>query len=81
MTKRKHPHPAADIKWRSCDSSNVEAIGWDNKAGVYILFKSGGLYLYPGVSRQRAVAAWTAESTGAYVNKIIIPNYESVKIA
>jgi KTSC domain len=74
-------HEAIDIRWREVESSNVQAIGWDNKNGMYVLFNHGGLYLYKDVSRQRAVACFRAESVGKYVNKNIIPHFTATKIA
>lgn len=72
---------AIDIRWREVESSNVQAVGWDNENGMYVLFKNGGLYLYKDVTRQRAVACFRAESVGKYVNKKIIPNFKATKIA
>jgi hypothetical protein len=73
--------PAIHIEWRSTpESSNVEAVGWDNKDNMYVLFKHGGLYLYRDVARQRVVAAAASDSIGKYVHREIIPNYPAVKI-
>jgi hypothetical protein len=72
--------PATHIEWRRAESSNVEAVGWDGQNNMYVLFKHGGLYVYQDVSRQRVVAAASAESVGKYVNREIIPNYTAVKI-
>lgn len=74
-------HPAKKIRWREADSSNVQAVGWDNEDNMYILFKHGGLYLYKDVTRQRVVAASRAESVGKYVNNEIIPHFTAIKIA
>jgi hypothetical protein len=77
----KPAHPAIDIRWRTVESSNVQAVGWDNANGMYVYFKSGGLYLYKDVTRQRAVACFRASSVGQYVNKKIIPHFKATKIA
>jgi hypothetical protein len=43
------------ITWRDVESSNVERVGW-GRTGMFVKFRSGAIYLYRGVSRQRAVA-------------------------
>lgn len=73
-------HPSLDIHWRTVESSNVRAVGWDNMNGMYVFFKSGGLYLYKDVSRQRAVACFMSPSVGQYVNKKIIPHFKATRI-
>lgn len=77
----KHPHPARQIQWRAADSSNIQAVGWDNEDNMYVLFKHGGLYMYKDVTRQRVVAASRAESVGKYVNEEIIKHFTAIKIA
>ena len=73
--------PALKIHWRSeFESSNVDAVGWDNLDNMYVLFKHGGLYMYENVSRQRVVAASRAESVGEYITHEIIPNFTGVRI-
>lgn len=72
---------AEEIKWRETpESSNVEAVGWDKHMRMYARFKSGSIYLYDGVSRQRAVACSRARSVGRYFNTVIKPNYTAVKV-
>lgn len=74
-------HPAEQIRWRlTPDSSNVCAVGWDSEMRMYARFKSGSVYLYEGVSRQRAVACSLAKSVGKYFNEHIKPNYKAVRI-
>lgn len=75
--------PAEQIRWRDTpESSNVARIGWDSTYNrMYAEFKSGSVYLYDGVSRQRAVACWRSRSVGRYFNKHIKPNYKAVRIA
>jgi hypothetical protein len=73
--------PAEHIRWRETpESSNVEAVGWDSDMRLYARFKGGSVYMYVGVSRQRAVAASRAQSVGRYFNDLIKPNYKAVKI-
>jgi hypothetical protein len=72
---------AEQIRWRETpESSNVAAIGWDGEERMYVRFHHGGVYLYDGVARQRAVACWRAPSVGVYFNKHIKPNYHCVKV-
>jgi len=73
-------HPAAIVKWKPVDSSNVTEVGWDRHQGMYVEFRSGAKYLYHGVTRQRAVACAMAPSVGSYINKKIKPNYECTRI-
>lgn len=75
-----HPYPAREIRWREVDSSNIEAIGWDNEDDLYVRFRGGRVYMYKGVSRQRAVALGLSRSPGQYVNKHVIPHYPSIKV-
>jgi hypothetical protein len=62
------------------DSSNVTYVGWQD-GDMVVWFKSGGLYRYTGVSRQRVVACALASSVGKYINCKIKPNYSAVKLA
>jgi hypothetical protein len=79
-------HPAAAIQWRPVESSNVAAVGWDRATGMYVEYRSGAVYRYAGVSRQRAVAcAYAATltrlaSVGAYVNRRVKPVFPSTRI-
>jgi hypothetical protein len=74
-------YPAEAVRWRETpDSSNVVAVGWDDAGNMYAHFRSGSIYLYVGVSRQRAVACAHAASVGHYFNSKIKPNYKAVKI-
>lgn len=73
-------HPAESVRWLSVDSSNVEAVGWDRHRNMYVIFKGGGAYVYPDVSRQRAVACAYAQSVGTYINRRIKPNFAAVKL-
>jgi hypothetical protein len=62
------------------DSSNVTYVGWQDDA-LIVWFKSGGLYRYEGVSRQRAVACALSKSVGGYINRVIRPRFEAVRLA
>lgn len=67
---------------RKIESSNIEWIGWP-KSGeplMIVQFKGGGRYAYLGVTRQRAVAASWATSTGKYINERIKPHHKVVKL-
>lgn len=74
----------ADNKWVNgyvvTDSSNVQHVGWKDGA-LYVLFKGGALYMYDGVSRQRAVACALADSVGKYLNQKIKPTYSCTRLA
>lgn len=74
--------PAEHIRWRDTpESSNVSAVGWDSDMRLYAKFKSGSIYMYEGVTRQRAVACSRATSVGRYFHEHIKPHYKAVKIA
>jgi hypothetical protein len=71
-----------EIIIREIHSSNVEWIGWP-KTGeplMIVQYNGGGRYGYIGVSRQKAVAASYAPSTGGYLNRVIKPNYKAVRL-
>jgi len=73
--------PAVQIRWRETpESSNVEAVGWDEDMNMYARFKGGTVYMYLNVHYQRAVAASRAKSVGRYFHEHIKPNYKAVKI-
>lgn len=67
---------------RTLESSNVSWLGWEQRgrAGLYVQYKSGGRYFYPGVSRQKCVSAANSKSVGSYINKRIKPHHEAVKL-
>lgn len=73
-------YPAEKITWREVNSSNVAAIGWDRGRRLYVQFKSSAIYLYEGISYQRAAACARAKSVGAYLAREIKPHYSAVKI-
>lgn len=74
-------YPASDkVRWREVESSNITRVGWDSAKNLYVVFHGGGMYLYKGVSRQRAVALAYAESVGRYLNRTIKPHYKATKL-
>lgn len=78
-------HPADTIRWRRVDSSNVEAVGWDRARGMYVRFRSGVVYRYANVSRQRAVACAHyrdvyGRSVGHYLNARVKPRFDCTRI-
>jgi len=75
----RHRYPAQPLVWQEVTSSNVEAVA-HRDGRMYVRFKGGAVYEYPGVSRQRAVACRCSASVGHYINRHIIPNFEAVKI-
>jgi len=71
------------VNLRLIESSNVESVAWPTSGEplMIVRFRSGYVYGYLGVSRQRAVAAAHAPSTGEYINSVIKPNFKAVKLA
>lgn len=72
------------VNSRIVDSSNVEAIAWPVTGEPLMIVKYKGnsaLYGYLGVSRQRAVAAANAKSTGSYINSRIKGYFKPVRLA
>lgn len=69
----------ADIQWRGVESSNVLRVGWSD-GGMYVMFRSGNIYFYYGVSRQRAVAMIRSTSVGRYLNSKIKGKFASERI-
>jgi hypothetical protein len=71
-----------NVRW--VNSSNVEWVGWpasDGEPLMLVKYSHDGIYGYVGVTRQRAVAAAHYPSTGEYINRIIKPVFDVVKIA
>jgi hypothetical protein len=58
------------------DSSNVEAIGYDQTAQeIHVRFLSGDTYVYHGVPQEIFDELMSAPSKGSYLNRVIKPNY------
>jgi hypothetical protein len=71
-----------ELRLRMINSSNVHWVAWPRSGEPVMLvkFKRGYVYAYLGVTRQKAVAAAHAPSTGHYINKKIKPHYAAVQI-
>lgn len=67
---------------RMVESGNVDWIGWPRSGEplMIVQFKGGARYAYLGVSRQQAVAASWATSTGQYIARRIKPKFKVVKL-
>lgn len=76
------PGAAVECQIRHVKSGNVEWIGWplSGEPCLIVQFRGGGRYAYLGVSRQQAVAAANASSTGIYINSRIKPFFEVAKL-
>jgi hypothetical protein len=70
------------VNLRTVKSSNVESVAWPTSGEplMIVRYRSGFVYGYLGVSRQRAVAAAHAPSTGEYINRAIKPYFKAVKL-
>jgi KTSC domain len=70
-----------NVRW--INSSNVDWVAWPKEGEplMIVKYRSGEMYGYIGVSRQRAVATAWSRSTGQYINKHIKPHFEVVKIS
>ncbi len=62
------------------DSSNVEAIGYEDSAmELYVQFVGGALYVYHGVPREVYDDLMAAPSKGSFLNRIIKGVYQFTK--
>ncbi len=60
------------------DSTNIEAVGYDEPAqDLYVQFEGGRIYIYSGVSTYTYEDLLSAPSKGSYFNREIKPNYEA----
>ena len=63
------------------DSSNVEAIGYDNDAQeLHVQFVHGTEYIYHGVSQEIFDQFMTAPSKGSFLNREIKNVYQVSKV-
>ncbi len=63
-------------------SSHLKSASYDPaKDRLRVSFKSGGVYDYAGVSTQRWNAFRRAPSSGGYLHRKIVPNYEDRKVS
>jgi len=60
-------------------SSNVARVGWKEQTLV-VEFKNGSIYAYWGVDRSVLRDLQLAESTGQFVDQMIKPYYECLKL-
>lgn len=62
------------------DSSNVEAVGYDDTAEeLHVQFLSGDAYVYHGVPREVFDGMLHASSKGSYLNREIKGTYQYTK--
>lgn len=60
------------IKIKTVKSSNIEAIGYDNDSQeLHVIFISGGLYIYHGVSKNVYDKLIIAPSKGKFIHNNI----------
>lgn len=58
------------------DSSNIEAIGYDQAAReLHVRFLHGDMYAYHGVPEDIYDELMAAQSKGSYLNRVIKGNY------
>lgn len=58
------------------DSSNIEAIGYDQAAQeLHVRFLSGDTYVYHGVPQETYDELMAAPSKGSYLNRVVKANY------
>ena len=63
------------------DSSNIEAIGYDEIAqDLHVLFLSGAIYAYHSVPREIYDAIMNAPSKGSFLNREVKGVYEYSKL-
>ena len=62
------------------DSSNIEAIGYDDDAqALHVQFLSGECYIYHGVPREIFDELMTAPSKGSFLNREVKAVYQFTK--
>ena len=67
------------MKKNKVESSNVDAIGYENNT-LYVDFKSGGQYKYYNVEEKVFHELLNAKSHGRYLNAYVKGHYEYAKI-
>lgn len=71
---------SAQIKWDHVDSSNVEAVAFDEPSSTLcVKFLGGGLYSYSNVSLEVYSALQYADSVGQFLNRVIKPLHTYTK--
>lgn len=59
------------------DSSNIEAIGYDDaQQELHVQFLSGSTYVYAAVSEETFQELLRADSKGSFFNREVKPNFE-----
>lgn len=62
------------------DSSNIEAIGYDDDTqGLHVRFLSGGYYIYSDVPREIFDDLMNAPSKGSFLNREVKNIYQFTK--
>lgn len=62
-----------DIVLNAVESSNVSALGYDEKTSrMAVQFKNGGMYHYEGVDPKTASGVMEAKSIGAAVHQTLV---------
>ena len=68
------------IKMQPVKSSNIEAIGYDDKqCDLFVRFHTGATYVYHGVPVDVFRQLMNSDSKGRYLNRIIKPSYRCEK--
>lgn len=63
------------------DSSSIVTIGYARVSGVLeVEFSNGGVYQYFGVPAREHARLMAAESKGKYLNCIIKPRFDAVRV-
>lgn len=64
------------------DSSNVQAIGYDNNAQeLHVQFNSGATYVYHGVPPEIYDELMAAASKGSFLNRAVKAVYQCSKVS
>lgn len=67
------------VEYNKVESSNIEKIGYLNE-DLYVGFKSGALYKYKNVPKEKFDEFLKAESKGRYMNEFKKNNYEYERV-
>lgn len=65
-------------KFTSVESSNIDSIYYEK--GLYVKFKTSGLYFYKDVSQELYLDLMNAESKGKFFNTHIKPKFGFEKV-
>lgn len=65
---------AQNLKWQKVDSSNIEAVAYDETTEILsVRFHNGGLYTYDAVDMEVFTSLVSAPSVGKFLNTVIKP--------